>query len=138
MVGGFCGVMMFLFMHETFWDRREVRGEGEVGDAIQAESDKGKPEAVEKEQESQPGASKLTLTAPEPATAPTDPENAPAPLAYTPHRLAIPALPFTAYLRPFHGRLLPPSRAHWHHVATRPLLLFLYPSILYSASLYAF
>ncbi|KAK0652389.1 major facilitator superfamily domain-containing protein [Cercophora newfieldiana] len=118
MVGGFCGVMLFLFMHETFWDRREVR-DGRDGGRVGNEGTE-KPGTVENENEneSQPGSSTLTLMAPEPTTnASSDTEKASPPLDYTSHRLASPS--------------------HWHHVAVRPLLLFLYPSILYSAFLYA-
>ncbi|KAK0619687.1 major facilitator superfamily domain-containing protein [Immersiella caudata] len=141
MVGGFCGVMLFLFMHETFWNRRVVEevGDGSVkvdgGDTVRTETEK--PEAAENESASQRGSSTLILTLPEPSTQTSVPEKTSMGVAYTSHRLSTPRLPFASHLRPYHGRLIPRSRAHWHHVAARPLLLFLYPSILYSAFLYA-
>ncbi|KAK4450153.1 major facilitator superfamily domain-containing protein [Podospora aff. communis PSN243] len=80
MVGGFCGVMLFLFMHETFWDRRAteqaeedgVNVVGEGGKAVKTETEK--REAPKNESESQPESSVLTLSAAETTVQPSDPE----------------------------------------------------------------
>jgi len=166
MVGGFCGVVVFLFAHETFWDRKAWGREKNADAGLGEEELKAKDDRVlhceiagslatinppKTTNESTPSSS-LTLNIPDPSPPPSASKPTPSShletgtpttttpsstLTYTSHRLALPALPFKSNLRPFHGRLLPPSRAHWHHLAARPLLLFMYPSILYSAAVYA-
>lgn len=126
MAGAFCGLLMFFFLHETFWDRTPII-EGE------------RPPAVDLKGSSPDGMALHTASG---ATSPSiDPEK-PLPTAtpppYTPLRLSQPVLPFTAHLRPYHGRLLPSHHTHWHHAFLRPFLLLSYPSILWSAAVYSF
>ncbi|KAK3489158.1 MFS general substrate transporter [Neurospora hispaniola] len=45
-----------------------------------------------------------------------------------------PAKSFVQQLKPFHGRL---NKDKWHKVAIRPLILFSYPAVLWSAIVYA-
>jgi hypothetical protein len=125
-------------LYETLWDGSVVRGDtgfgGGRGASTKLKGSQTLSSVPETENgRSQTGSSSLTFTLREPAV-PSDPEKPSVPLAY---RLAAPALLFTSHLCPFHGLLLPSSRCHWHHVAARPLLLFLYPSTLYSSFLYA-
>ncbi|KAK4145418.1 major facilitator superfamily domain-containing protein [Dichotomopilus funicola] len=56
------------------------------------------------------------------------------PLAYTAALRDQPALSFVQALKPFHGRL---NKDKWHKVAIRPLILFTYPAVLWSAVVYA-
>jgi hypothetical protein len=56
------------------------------------------------------------------------------PLPYTAALRDQPALPFVQSLRPFHGRL---CKDKWWKVAIRPLILFSYPAVLWSAVVYA-
>ncbi len=53
------------------------------------------------------------------------------PDGYTPKLRQMPAMSFKQQLKPFSGRL---SNDKWLKVMTRPLILFLYPSILWSAA----
>ncbi|KAK3365100.1 major facilitator superfamily domain-containing protein [Lasiosphaeria ovina] len=54
--------------------------------------------------------------------------------AYTTTLRTKPAQSFIQQLRPFHGRL---NNDKWHKVAIRPLILFSYPAVLWSAVVYA-
>ncbi|KAK3339836.1 major facilitator superfamily domain-containing protein [Lasiosphaeria hispida] len=55
-------------------------------------------------------------------------------LAYTTALRELPAQSFVQQMKPFHGRLNPDK---WHKVAIRPLILFSYPAVLWSAVVYA-
>lgn len=57
-----------------------------------------------------------------------------APQAYTSNLRGLPALSFAQQLKPFNGRL---NHDKWHKVAMRPLILFSYPAVLWSAVVYA-
>lgn len=54
--------------------------------------------------------------------------------AYTNTLRQQPARTFVQQLKPFHGRL---NQDKWHKVAIRPLILFSYPAVLWSAVVYA-
>jgi len=54
--------------------------------------------------------------------------------AYTVALRSLPARTFFQQLRPFHGRL---NNDKWHKVALRPLILFAYPAVLWSAVVYS-
>ncbi|KAK1768921.1 MFS transporter [Phialemonium atrogriseum] len=54
--------------------------------------------------------------------------------AYTATLREQPARSFTQQLKPYHGRL---HRDKWHKVAVRPLILFMYPAVLWSSVVYA-
>jgi len=54
--------------------------------------------------------------------------------AYTVALRGLPAQSFVQQLKPFHGRL---NKDKWHKVAIRPLILFSYPAVLWSAVVYA-
>jgi hypothetical protein len=56
------------------------------------------------------------------------------PLAYTAALRDQPARSFVQSLKPFNGRL---NKDKWHKVAIRPLILFTYPAVLWSAVVYA-
>ena len=58
----------------------------------------------------------------------------PAGMKYTEHYRAAPPKTYKDTLKPYHGRL---SHDNWLHVAARPFVLFLYPSILWSAMVYS-
>lgn len=53
---------------------------------------------------------------------------------YTPHFRALPPKTFVQTLRPYAGRL---NHDNWFRVALRPFILFAYPAILWSATVYA-
>ncbi|KAK3328177.1 major facilitator superfamily domain-containing protein [Cercophora scortea] len=80
-----------------------------------------------------PPTTTTTTTIPDPKKCPQQTQNPPNP--YTAHKRTLPATPFTSQLRPHNGRLRPHTPLL--HAALRPLILLLYPSILYSAAIYA-
>lgn len=53
---------------------------------------------------------------------------------YTVALRELPVQSFVQQLKPFHGRL---NKDKWHKVAIRPLILFSYPAVLWSAIVYA-
>jgi hypothetical protein len=55
-------------------------------------------------------------------------------IAYTSTLREQPARSFVQHLKPFNGRL---NKDKWHKVAIRPLILFSYPAVLWSAAIYA-
>ncbi|KAK4039509.1 MFS antiporter QDR3 [Parachaetomium inaequale] len=166
-VGVVCGILIFTFLAETFWDRTLVH-DGEIPAhsprAATPEDSSSKTDKLKIAPEAKSHAtddyisspSSLADCSPPPAT-PDDLENKPLPPptiihvigdttttttpttnnTYTSHRASLPALPFVSHLRPYHGRLLPSSNTRWHHAFLRPFLLLLYPSILWSAAVYA-
>jgi MFS family permease len=58
----------------------------------------------------------------------------PAGLKYTEHFRAAPPKTYKEILKPYHGRL---SHDNWFRIAARPFVLYLYPSILWSAMVYS-
>ncbi|KIW07766.1 hypothetical protein, variant 2 [Verruconis gallopava] len=58
----------------------------------------------------------------------------PAGLKYTEHYRSAPLKTYKDTLKPYHGRL---SHENWFRIAVRPFVLFLYPSILWSAMVYS-
>ena len=58
----------------------------------------------------------------------------PAGIKYTDHYRSAPHKTFKDTLKPYHGRL---SHDNWFHIAARPFVLLLYPSILWSAMVYS-
>ena len=141
MAATFCGLLMFFFLHETFWDRTfgivvegqrpvpENPGSPYLNDSRDDDANTG----------AETGITKITTTS-SPSSPSIDPEKITGtpPDMYTPLRLSQPALPFTAHLRPYHGRLMPSHQILWSHVFLRPFFLLAYPSILWSASVYSF
>jgi hypothetical protein len=58
----------------------------------------------------------------------------PAGVKYTDHFRAAPPKTYKDMLKPYHGRL---SHDNWFRIAARPFVLYLYPSILWSAMVYS-
>ncbi|KAK3370584.1 major facilitator superfamily domain-containing protein [Podospora didyma] len=161
MVGGLCGVLLFLFVPETFWDRAETDEEktAEVvgSDAVSRSSNS--PTATPQD-DSKTSTEMRAISQEESAAEsrtgiqPDINNSGPVPVAAkgTNSSLCITndierqratkdvnsiTVPFSfvSHLTPWHGRLRASSK--WHLVALRPLILLTYPSILYSAAVYA-
>lgn len=135
MIGGLCFTLLFLFVPETFWERKPAVTHAEMRRGSTATNNSSTLRKYASHNAGNSHFDDVPISPPSPLRAASVvgiPEQSEK--GYTTYLKEQPPQTFVQQLRPWNGRL---HSDNWFRVAFRPFILFAYPAVLWSAVVYA-
>lgn len=135
MIGGLCFIFLFLFVPETFWDRKAKISQDRGIHPSTMSEDSSLSKYATQDTAVQTHLDNVAETPPPfRAISVTGIPEQSSEKGYTTYLKQQPPQTFVQQLRPWNGRL---HNDNWFRVAFRPFILFAYPAVLWSAVVYA-